>query len=462
MKKVAVIAAREFIASVATRGFVIGLLIVPALVMVAAAFLPRLMTPRRFQVRGQVAIVDPTGRVEPELRSTLEPAKIADRRSELTRQVLAAVPNEVRDFAGAANASPNGERALEFALGGIPDFELVQLPASTDVQGEKQWLTAESDGPRRLALVSIQPAAVVAPAGHTEYGAYELYVAANLDGRAENQIHQSVREAIVNARAREQSLDPEGIDRMVRVARVQAVTLMKDGRERQNAGVFNRAMPFAFVGLLMFAVIMGGQTLLTSTIEEKSSRVIEVLLSAVSPLELMTGKILGHMAVSLAALALYIVMALVVLFSFALLGLLDIGLVFYLILFFIISYLVFGSLMMALGAAVNDMREAQSLMTPIMILIVLPWLLAAPIINDPNSALSVTISFIPPVNTFAMLLRLSSSAPPPSWQVWLSIGIGVASVFGAIWIAAKVFRIGLLLYGKPPNVATLIRWVRTA
>ena len=70
------------------------------------------------------------------------------------------------------------------------------------------------------------------------------------------------------------------------------------------------------------------------------------------------------------------------------------------------------------------------------------------------------LSLLPPVNPFVMLLRLSSSTPPPTWQVWLSIGIGVASMVVAVWFAGKVFRIGLLMHGKPPSFATLLRWVR--
>ena len=176
----------------------------------------------------------------------------------------------------------------------------------------------------------------------------------------------------------------------------------------------------------------------------------------------MAGKLLGQMAVSLIVLALYIVMGLAMLTSLSLLGLFNPWLIFYLIIFFVIMYLVFGSLMMAVGAAVNEMREAQSLMMPIMMILVLPWVLQVPISRDPNSTFSTAISFLPPVNTFAMLLRMSSSAPPPLWQVWLSIAIGVASVFAALWFTAKVFRIGLLMYGKPPNFATLIRWARAA
>jgi len=87
-------------------------------------------------------------------------------------------------------------------------------------------------------------------------------------------------------------------------------------------------------------------------------------------------------------------------------------------------------------------------------------LLAVPITTDPNSRLAMVMSFLPPVNTFGMLLRMTSSAPPPWWQVWLSIGVGLGSAFLAIWFAARVFQIGLLMYGNPPNYATLIRWVR--
>jgi ABC-2 type transport system permease protein len=234
------------------------------------------------------------------------------------------------------------------------------------------------------------------------------------------------------------------------------------GNERATVGAFNRILPLAFTGMLLMGVLMGGQGLVTSTVEEKSSRVVEVLLSAVSPIELMAGKILGQMAVSLVILAIYIALALLALASFAMLGLVDPILIVYLVIFFIITYLTVGSLMAAAGAAVNEMREAQQLAMPMMLALMIPWVLAAPIAREPNSLFSTTISFIPPVNTFAMLLRLTSTAPPPAWQVGLTILIGIGSVTTAIWFAAKVFRIGLLMNGKPPDLATLIRWARSA
>ena len=109
------------------------------------------------------------------------------------------------------------------------------------------------------------------------------------------------------------------------------------------------------------------------------------------------------------------------------LGLLDPLLIVYLILFFLVGYLFFASVFAAVGAAVNEMREAQSLMTPIMLALMAPWFFAAPIGRDPNSTFSVAMSMIPPVNTFAMMIRLASTTPPPFWQVGLSLVIGLVS-----------------------------------
>ena len=169
-----------------------------------------------------------------------------------------------------------------------------------------------------------------------------------------------------------------------------------------------------------------------------------------------------QLGVGLLVLSVYGAVGLWSLKSHALLELLEPSLVVYLLLFFLIAYFVVAALMAAIGAAVSELRDAQALLTPVVLILMLPWLLAAPISSDPDSALSVTLSFLPPLNSFAMLLRVASTNPPPVWQIWLSIAIGFASVVPALWFAAKVFRIGLLLHGKPPSFATLVRWVREA
>ena len=283
----------------------------------------------------------------------------------------------------------------------------------------------------------------------------------NTDDRALNEIQAGLQEGIVNARVRAQGLDRARVEGLVKVSRGRTITVTRDN-ERSTVRGINQLLPVAFVVLMFMGVMTGGQSLLTSTVEEKSSRVMEILLSALSPMELLAGKMIGQLGVSLIALGLYVFMGLALLVSFALLGLLNAWLILYLIIFFLLSYLTYGGLMVSVGAVVNDMREAQSLMMPLMLLFTFPFWVWFPISMNPNSPFSTAISFLPPMNAFAMLIRLTSTAPPPWWQVWLSIAIGIAGVGAALWFASKVFKIGLLMYGKPPNFATLIRWARQA
>jgi ABC-2 type transport system permease protein len=463
MKRIGYIAGREFLSTVMTRGFVIGVLLMPALLALLLTVGPRILNQRTAPVHGQIAVLDPTGSVARELRTAIAPHAITARRAEAARRVLAAAPAAVRDVAASQAVASNA--AVERIAGAVPDLELVELPVNDrdppDLPSRKAWLTDAAPGDRHLALVVVHPDAVTLVAGRDEYGTYDLYVPPNLDDRIENVLFDCVREAIVSARAQARNLDRRSLDALVTVTRAPSITVTR-GNERATVGAFNRLLPFAFAGLLLISVMMGGQGLVTSTVEEKTSRVIEVLLSAVSPVELLAGKLLGQMGVSLVVLGLYLGLAFMMLVSFAMFGLLDLSLVFYLFVFFILTYLTIGSAMMAVGSAVNEMREAQSLMMPIILVMMVPWVLAEPIARQPNSTFATAISFIPPVNTFAMLLRLTSSAPPPAWQVWLTIAIGAGAVVVSVWCAAKIFTIGLLMYGKPPDLKTLVRWIREA
>ena len=456
MRKVFHVATREFVVTVTNRAFIIGLLVMPALIGFFALIGPHVFNLRDFKVEGDIHIIDPTGVVAPQMRASLDTRRIEARRAELAQQAMENIPKEVRDIAGV-----RGEVALQAALGPIPDVRLEERAVDSDLRAEKAWLVEKKPARPHLGLIIIHPDAVNKVEGQAEYGTYDLFVPPNLDDRAESEIQQSLRDALVNARGDAQSLNRDRINSIVHVPRVQSVTVTP-GDERKTVRGLNFALPLSVAALLFVSVMTGGQALLTTTVEEKSNRVIEVLLSAVSPMELMAGKLIGQMAVSLLVLGIYIAMGLTALTSLSLLGLFNPWLIVYMVIFFVIMYLVFGSLMMAVGSAVNEMREAQGLMMPLMLLQIIPWILWMPISRNPNSTLSVFMSFLPPVNTFGMLLRMASNAPPPWWQVWLSIGVGVGSVFVAIWFAAKVFRIGLLMYGKPPSLGTLIRWARSA
>ena len=133
----------------------------------------------------------------------------------------------------------------------------------------------------------------------------------------------------------------------------------------------------------------------------------------------------------------------------AMFGLIDPSLLIYLFIFFLITYVIMGSIMAAIGSSVNELREAQSLMTPITLLMMIPWLFWYPISRDPNSVFATVVSFLPPMSAFAMLLRLTSTSPPPMWQVWLSIAVGIAAAVGACGSRHGSSQYGLLMHGRP-------------
>ena len=456
MTRILHIALRDFLAIVATKGFLIGLLLVPALgaVMIVAA--PWLFGDRQYRIESEYAVIDPTGAVFSELAAAVDPEALANRRRDALRRGLDSVPEAVRGV-----AEDTLQDSLEAAAGPPPDIRLTALAAGMDDDAAKAWLTAEPEGSRRTALIVIHADAVEASGPGRELGTYDLYVRPNLDSRDLGFIYDSVRDAIVDARVAAQALDRARIESVLRVPRQPSTTVGPD-TERETVAGFNEFLPLAFMILMFMGIVSGGQMMLTSTVEEKSSRVVEVLLSAVSPTELMAGKLLGAVALSLLTIGLYLAMGLALLASFSLFGLLDPWLIVYLLIFFLIGFFVIGSLMLAVGAAVNDMREAGTLQTPLMMVVMIPWFLWPAISRNPDSAFAVVMSYLPPINTFAMLIRMASTQPPPWWEVWLSIAVGLASVAGAVWVAAKVFRIGLLMYGKPPDLRTLIRWVRAA
>jgi ABC-type Na+ efflux pump permease subunit len=376
---------------------------------------------------------------------------MAERRSEIG---LTAIVDRAR--AGGA------DNMIVDAIGSMTRLTLVERSPGADVEREKLWLNEEEPGAApHVALIVVHSNAVSPSAGQTTFGRYDLYVPPRQDDRIEIVVQSVMRDAIIGARVAARGLDRDELTSLTTLPRVTSVTIGADG-ERDTVFGVGFIVPIVFMSLLIIGVMFAGQGMLTTTVEEKSNRVIEVLLSAVSPVELMGGKLLGHMGISLLAMSLYLGMGLTVLAAFSLFGELDLLLIVYLLIFFFIAFFTIGSLMMAIGAAVNDMREAQSLMMPLMFVMIVPWILWMPIVRDPSSTLAVIVSFVPPLNSFGMLLRVASSTPPPAWQVWLSIAIGAAGAYGSLWVAAKVFRVGLLMFGKPPDLKTLIRWVRAA
>lgn len=450
--RVLMVAQRDFVATLTSRGFLIGLLVMPLLLLVFVMLIPRFMGLHGPRVQGEVAVIDASSSALPELRSALSPGKLATLAAQNARRLTAA--------AGASGPQAMGPGLPPSAP--PPILTVIDRPSSADVQHEKSWLIQPAKAePHHLALVVIHPDAVVRTSSDRDYGSYDFYASRELDDATAGVIHDGVRRAIVTSRLRASGIDQGTLEATMRVARPNEVIVAAAGDRPARRGL-SSLLPFISGLLLFIGVITGGQLLMTSTVEEKSSRVVEVLLAAVSPFELMAGKLLAQLGVGLLILMVYVGLGTLTLSQYSMLSVLDPLLVVYLILFYLLAYLMYGGLMLAIGGAVTQIADAQSMLGPVMLLLVIPYVLTQFIGRAPNAPLSIALSFIPPVNTFAMLARLASETPPPLWQVGVSVATGLAAATAAVWFAAKVFRIGLLMQGKPPNLATLIRWARMA
>lgn len=268
-----------------------------------------------------------------------------------------------------------------------------------------------------------------------------------------------LRRVVVDARARTHGLSPELVADIQRPVPVTQVDVTED-TEQEGPRMAQLMMPFFFLFLMFMGVMGTSQGMLTSVIEEKNSRVIEVLLSSVSPFQLMLGKILGLGAIGLTVVLLWGVAAGAAAAHQGMTGLINAANLGYFIGYFILGFLLFSSMFAAVGAACNTLKEAQPLMTPIMIIIVTPMMAWFYIAQYPNAPLALGLSFFPLTAPMVMILRLSAKPDLPAVQIAATFLVLAASVVAVMWAAGKVFRTGILMYGKPPSLRELLRWVR--
>ena len=226
--------------------------------------------------------------------------------------------------------------------------------------------------------------------------------------------------------------------------------------------------PVAFTYLLWFSIFSSAQMLLTSTIEEKSARIIEVLLSSVSPLQLMIGKLVGVAGAGLtvvASWALWLVAGVLVLPAiagarvFELVGSVvgDPLLLLAFMAYFVLGYLLYAAFLVGVGSVCNSLKDAQNLMMPVMIPMIVAISSMIPIGKDPNGLFAQIMSFIPPFTPFVMMNR--SAGPPAIWEYGATTIVLLGAIYLAVTGAAKIFRIGILMTGKPPRIREVVKWL---
>ena len=239
------------------------------------------------------------------------------------------------------------------------------------------------------------------------------------------------------------------------------------GRETKGSGQAMFFAVFAMVMLLYTAVIFYGVSVMRAVLEEKNSRVMEVLLSSATSTELMAGKLIGVGAVGLTQIGIWIVMAAVYAFP-ALAASVSLGEIRIppltlaaFALFFLLGYLLYSSVYAAIGAVITSEQEGQQLQFIILLPLIISVFMMGPVMRAPDAPVAVWTSMVPFFSPVLMYLRIAVQTPPV-WQIALSLLLLVATIAGFLFLCARIYRIGILMYGKRPTLPEILKWLKYA
>ena len=419
MRRIGTVAWREFRHTALTKAFIIGAVVLPLVMFAVIPLVPMLTKSTPKPLTGRVVVIDPQGGVAAAFETAL-----------LSK-----------------DAAP---RDREDPFGGTVDVQ-VKVERIADPGRETELRKEVGDG----AL-----AALVVVARDDKGEKAEVLVPSASSPKHTRRLESAAREAVVRARVAGAGENYDRLRELMRSERVDTSRISPKGDAARESTELRMLVPAGFMFLLWIAVFTSANYLLTSTIEEKSNRVMEVLLSAVSPMELLCGKLVGQAAVSTVMLAMYGGVALSGLGAVAMLDVVPPSHIVWLVVWFPIAYFMVAAIMASIGSAVSDLREAQSLVGPAMLALMVPLMLWLPIVENPNGALAVAFSFIPPASPFVNVLRLTAANEPvPLLQSILAVLVGIASVAALLWAGARIFRVGVLMQGKTPTPRELLRWI---
>jgi ABC-2 type transport system permease protein len=423
MHKVWLVVKREYVTRVRTKAFVISTILVPALLAGFIAFELAIARGRGLGTL-HIVIVDEAGGIAGVVSRSLAADKLPS--GEPAYAVEETM--ESRDASTAAQA----RFSTEVRTGSLDGY--LWIPRDVLSGGDVRFVT-------RSATIFTQMSTI--------------------DG--------AVKNAVLLKRFQERGIGVRDVKQLLRDVNVQVIRVTSHGQSREKGQAFVIAYIMAFA-LYILIIVYGARTM-RSVMEEKTTRVMEVLLSSVRPAQLLAGKIVGVAAAGLTQLGIWAACAGILgaygltmarAFSPGLSNFhiqLPEALLIYMLLYFVGGYLLYASLYAAIGAAVSAEQDAQQLSMPVTMLLVASVILITILIQNPNSTPSVILSIIPFFAPVMMIMRIALGAAP-TWQIALSLAVLALTVAGAVFVSARIYRVGVLMYGKRPSLVELARWFR--
>ena len=435
MRKILSVIKREYIQIVRTKGFIIGTVLGPVF-MLALIVVPIIVSSASVEKQETIGVVDLTNEIFMELDKKLDNKnyrlKDGFRRYVLEKFDPSAGTEELRQELR--------ERVLKKELSAY-----IYIPEDVLEIGARESAVRDSE-PEEVKAEYVSE--------HTT------------DFEKLGDLNRALNNVVVEKRLKREGLDPQKVAQYIKRVELQPIKITKKGEEKDTGGTF---MISYFLALIIYmAILIYGQVIMRGVIEEKSSRVVEVVLSSLKPFQLMMGKILGIGAVGLTQFSIWTIFGIgasVYSTSFIPAGAnfampsIPAHVFVYFVVFFILGYFLFGTLYAAIGSMVNSEKEAQQLVMPVTMFLIVPIMLMIFIIRAPDSSLAVFLSFIPFFAPILMFLRITVLLPPFG-QIGASIVILILTILLMIWLTAKIYRVGILMYGKRPKLAEVVRWIR--
>lgn len=445
MRKFLAVVKREYVQRVRAKMFIVSTVLLPV-VMSLFGLVPAIILNIDAGDPLRVAVIDQTGK----MYAPLQAALFLEESEEAEPQ-----------------ASPQPQAASSPRRGvsrmGSRSFQLTEVKidgrSTEDVAGElaQQLRTKKLDG------------YLILPADFLTTGRAEFFNNNPGDMLSRGILSSSLTRALREQRLVEANVGPETRRDLFRRVELQAVKIGDTGEERDSGGSF--ILVFA-VGFIMYlAILMYGQVILGAVIEEKETRIAEILFSSVKPFTLMMGKLVGVSLVAVTQLCIWAT-------AFAAFAFYGVSLLMsrgmpstiprvpfshyiYFGLFFLLGYFIYATIYALVGSMVTTAQEGGQLAMPIILILIVSFYLFLPVSRSPDSAFSFWVSMLPFSAPVAMLVRIVTQTPP-FWQIALSLLIGFSTVLLIMWFASRVYRVGMLMYGKRASLPEAWRWVRQA
>ncbi len=445
MHKVLTIARRDYIATVRTKAFVFGLVVAP-LVFGGASIAMSLFKGKPDLKDRRVAIIDHTGVVAGPLVSAALEKNDRELFDKKTHQQIA--PRYVFEvIAPAANSKD-------------------QLLALSGRVRRKQLVAFLEIG--KDALRPPEPAGDSGDESDEEAGPdarVSYYTNAGGIDEMRNWLNGPINDGVRLARLAQIGIDINRNKGLTASVPVEGLSLVERDEKtgevraaRKRSQLEGFLVPFAVAMILTMIVMAGSAPMLQNVTQDKSQRIVETLLGAATPFDLMTGKVLGSVGVSVTSSVLYVLAGTVAVNALGVAGLLPLTIILWFYVYLLADVVMLCAFAAALGACCSTPQDAQNLAIVLLMPCLIPMFMLVTVLRQPNGMLATVMSLVPPFTPILMLLRQAMPNGVPAWQPWVGL-LGVL-IFAAatVWAAARIFRVAILMQGKPPRLAEMLRW----